>query len=248
MNRSWRIRILVLIGLLTPVACRRGAAPSAALPIPKAFGTALVEVSGGKQTGFIGTPLDQPLVVQVNDAQGNAVPGALVSFVAGGDARVTPSSGLTGDDGQLSVTCQVGSVDGHYRFLASTHDKSGKAITLQSEEIALGYQQNLGRQLNRRYCSRCHDQESTVERVSNYDNLVTKPHSFTNGGVLNAVSDTDLAAIITYGGAARHQSAEMPAYGGTLSKTEVDALIAYLRAVADPPYSPKGLNYAYVKQ
>ena len=60
---------------------------------PKAFGSALVEVSGGKQVAPVGTPVDQPLVVQVNDEKGAAVPGALVSFQVSGDAVVTPPKG-----------------------------------------------------------------------------------------------------------------------------------------------------------
>ncbi len=46
------------------------------LPQAKAFGAALVEVSGGKQIAIVGSPLDQPLIVQVNDAQGAPVAGA----------------------------------------------------------------------------------------------------------------------------------------------------------------------------
>ena len=211
---------------------------------PKAFGAALVEMGGGLQAGFVGTVLQQPLVVQVKDPQGSPVAGALVTFRAAGGTILTPSSGLTGDDGQLSVTCQLGSAAGRYQILAATTDKSAEPVTLQLEEIALGYQQHLGHQLSERYCSRCHDPESSAERVSNYDNLTVKPHAFTDGAFLNTVSDTDLAAIIAYGGASRSKSAEMPSYGGTLSKTDIEALLAYMRAVASPPYRAKGLIYA----
>jgi mono/diheme cytochrome c family protein len=211
---------------------------------PKAFGAALVEMGGGLQADAVGTVLEQPLVVQVKDAQGGPVAGALVTFRVAGETILTPSSGLTGDDGQLSVTCQLGSASGRYQILAATTDKSRKPVTLRLEEIALGYQQNLGRRLSERYCSRCHDPESNAERVSNYDNLTVKPHAFTDGAFLNPVSDTDLAAIITYGGAARSKSAEMPPYGGTLTKTDIEALLAYVRAVASPPYRAKGLIYA----
>ena len=211
---------------------------------PKVFGAALVEMGGGLQAGFVGTVLDQPLVVQVNDAQGSPVAGALVTFRAAGETMLTPSSGLTGDDGQISVTCQLGSTAGRYQIQAATTDKSGKRVTLRLEEIALGYQQNLGRQLSERYCSRCHDPESSAERVSNYDNLTAKPHAFTDGAFLNSVSDADLVAITTYGGAARSKSAEMPSYGGTVNKTDIEALLAYIRAVASPPYRARGLIYA----
>jgi mono/diheme cytochrome c family protein len=240
MRRCWLAFWTLALAL---TACHRTPS-SPATAQPKAFGAALEEMGGGLQAGFVGTVLDQPLVVQVNDAQGNAVAGALVTFRAAGGTILTPSSGLTGDDGQLTVTCHLGSAAGRYQIQAATLDKSGKPVTLRLEEIALGYQQNLGRQLSDRYCSRCHDPESTAERVSNYDNLTAKPHAFTDGAFLNAISDADLTAIITYGGAARNKSAEMPSYGGTLSKTDIEALVAYMRAVASPPYRARGLIYA----
>ncbi len=83
---------------------------------------------------------------------------------------------------------------------------------LKLEEIALGYQQVLGRQLNDQYCSRCHDPESTPARLSNYDNLETRPHAFTEGGTLNQMSDADLVAIIGHGGPALGRSPLMPPY------------------------------------
>jgi mono/diheme cytochrome c family protein len=211
---------------------------------PKAFGSALVEVSGGKQIAATGTPIDQPLIVQVNDTQGAAVAGALVSFHVSGGAAADPAEGLTGADGQLSVSVALGGVAGRYQILATTRDKAGKGIELRSGEIALGYQQNLGRQLNDRYCSRCHDSESSAERVSNHDNLKAAPHAFIDGVILNNVSDGDLLNIITHGGPALNKSAEMPPYGATLQKSEIDALVAFIRAVADPPYRLKGLVYA----
>ncbi len=242
MRGAFRFGLPIFGVLLGLAGCHRE--PAAPVLHPKANGAALVASSGGKQAGFVGSPLDQPLVVQVNDAQGNGVAGALVSFTAAGDATVKPATGLTADDGTLTVNCQLGSISGRYRIVATTWDKQGKAIPLTLYEIALGYQQNLGRQLNEKYCSRCHNQESTAQRVSNYDNLATKPHSFSDGGFYNTVSDADIAAIILYGGAGRHQSAEMPSYGGTLNKSDVDALVSYVRAVSDPPYHEKGLIYA----
>lgn len=211
---------------------------------PKAFGAALVEVSGGKQIAATGTTADQPLVFQVNDAQGAPLAGALVSFHPSGGAAVDPVEALTGADGQLSVSVTLGGVAGRYRILATTPGATGKGIELRSEEIALGYQQNLGRQVNDRYCSRCHDSESSAERVSNHDNLKAPPHAFTDGAFLNNVSDADLLNIIAHGGPALNKSAEMPPYGATLQKSEIDALVAFIRAVADPPYQLKGLVYA----
>ncbi len=37
------------------------------------------------------------------------------------------------------------------------------------------------------------------------------------------------------------KSPEMPPCSSTLSTTEIEALTAYIRAVADPPYRPPGV-------
>jgi mono/diheme cytochrome c family protein len=71
-----------------------------------------------------------------------------------------------------------------------------------------------------------------------------KPHAFTDGGTLNKMSGADLTSITLHGGPALNRSALMPPYGKTLSAADVRALIAYTRAVADPPYEPAGTVYA----
>ncbi len=235
--------ILAVLPLALPIGCGRRTSEGS-LPQAKAFGVALVEVSGGKQIAIVGSPLDQPLIVQVNDAQGVPVAGAAVSLRVTDDAVVTPAAGLTGSDGQVSVGVALGGVAGRYQVVTTTRDKSGKVIGLRSDEIALGYQQNVGRQLNETYCSRCHDPESTAERVSNHDNLNAIPHAFTDGSFFNTRSDSDLSSIITHGGPALNKSPEMPPYGATLHKADIEALITYIRAVSDPPYRLKGLVYA----
>jgi mono/diheme cytochrome c family protein len=209
-----------------------------------ATGAAIVESSGGKQIGYIGTPLDQPIVVQVNDASGSAVAGAAVYFSGPSGVNFTPASALTDSSGQVTSAVSLGQLAGRCKIIARTRDKSGKNLDLTLDEIALGYQQTLGAQLNAQYCIRCHDPESTPQRVSNMDNLSVKPHPFTEGDTLNKMSDADLIAIISHGGPALNKSAEMPPWGYTLSKNDIAALVAYIRAVADPPYESGGLVYA----
>jgi mono/diheme cytochrome c family protein len=236
-----RVLKVAAITLLFTAGCNR--APKTAEP-PKAFGAALVEVSGGKQAVAIGTVLDQPVVVQVNDAQGAPVANALVSIRVPGGGAATPASGLTGADGQFTSAVALGGSSGRYQIVASTRDKNGKSIDLRLDEVALGYQETQGRELNNQYCARCHDPESTPERVSNRDNLKAKAHAFSEGAALNAMSDSDLASIISHGGPALNRSPEMPPYGYTLRKTEIAALMAYIRAIGDPPYHSKGAVYA----
>lgn len=209
-----------------------------------AFGTALVESSGGKQIGNAGAELSEPLVLQVNDESGNGVPGASVQLNGPRNVTFTPSSGITDSSGQFSTNVSLGGVAGRYVLIATTPTKAGKNAELTIEELALGYQEQLGAQLNDKYCARCHNPESSQERVSNFDNLETKPHPFTEGDTLNKMSDSDLSAIISHGGPALNKSASMPPYGFTLSKTEIQALIAYIRMICDPPYHASGIVYA----
>jgi mono/diheme cytochrome c family protein len=208
------------------------------------FGTALVESSGGKQTGATGMVLAQPVVVQVNDDQGNAVVGAPVIFSVPAGVSFDPATGTTDSSGQFTTNVRLGGMAGRYQLTARTLTKAQKPVELKIEEIALGYQQQVGYQLDGRYCARCHNPESTAERVSNYDNLEVKPHAFTEGDTLNKMSDADLTAIISHGGPALNKSPLMPAYGYTLSKPEIEALISYIRLISDPPYHAAGTVYA----
>jgi mono/diheme cytochrome c family protein len=240
-KREITIGAIAFLALLS--GCARKSAPTAA-PSATAFGAALVESSGGKQIAATGATLSQPVVVQVNDDQGNAVSGARVDFSGPEGVTFDPSSGLTDSSGQLSTNVALGTMAGRYQIMASTMTKAQKKVDLKLDEIALGYQQQVGYQLDDKYCSRCHNPESTPEKVSNYDNLEVKPHPFTEGDTLNKMSDADLLAIINHGGPALSKSAAMPPYGYTLSKSEVQALICYIRIVSDPPYQASGMVYA----
>lgn len=233
------------IGLIVVIGSGGCSKKSTSPPMPKptAFGAALVESSGGKQIGATGAVLSQPVVVQANDEQGNAVPGALVEWSGSAGVSFDPPAGLTDSSGQFTTNVGLGGIAGRYQITATTLTKTEKNVELKLDEIALGYQAQAGHQLDEKYCVRCHDLESTPERVSNYDNLETKPHAFTDGSTLNQMTDADLTAIISHGGPALNKSALMPPYGYTLSKTDTQALIAYIRLISDPPYQGSGMVY-----
>ena len=231
-----------LLGLVILAGCKHSTPPAAGLK-PTAAGTALVETGGGHQVGVTGTALRDPLVVQVNDEQGTAVPGALVEFDGSAGAHFDPAMILTDSSGQATTSVTLGTVAGRYRLSAMTPGKS-KPVSLDIVETALAYQQRVGSILADKYCVRCHDQESSPERVSNFENLEVKPHPFTDGETLNKMSDADLTSIIRHGGPALNRSALMPPYGNTLNAADVRALISYIRAVADPPYEPAGTVYS----
>jgi len=232
----------ITLAIASVAGCKHKAQQAGALKATAA-GTSLVESSGGHQLGATGTTLKDPLVVQVNDDQGTAVAGALVEFHGPSGVSFEPAAMLTDSSGQATTAVTLGTVAGRYQLSVVTAGKS-KTVTLQTVETALGYQQRLGSILNTKYCSRCHDPESSPEQVSNIDNLEVKPHPFAEGSTLNKMSDMDLMAMIQHGGPALNRSALMPPYGNTLGPSDVRALISYIRAVADPPYEPAGTVYA----
>jgi Big-like domain-containing protein/cbb3-type cytochrome c oxidase subunit III len=236
-------RALILIPLIVLAGCSHKQQGATAVKAT-AFGSAIVESSGGKQIAPAGTLLPQPVVVQVNDAQGNGVTDAAVDFSGPRGVVFDPPNGSTDSSGQLTTNVTLGNGAGRYELVATTYDKSHKRIDLKLQEIALDYQQVLGLRLNQHYCERCHNSESTPERVSNYDNLDVKPHAFTDGDYFNKMSDDDLTAIITHGGPALNKSPQMPPYGYTLGKSDIQALLAYIRAIADPSRPGRGLAYA----
>ena len=235
--------ILILCRLGAGTGCARKLV-SAAGPAPTAIGAALVESSGGKQIGATGSVLPQPLIVQVNDDQGAALPGATVSFRGPTGVAFDPAGGVTDSSGQFSTSVTLGGMAGRYQLVASTMNKAQKKVELKVDEIALDYQRRWGQSLDEKYCARCHNPESTPERVSNFDNLEVKPHAFSEGETLNKMSDADLMSIISHGGPALNKSPLMPPYGYTLTKSEMQALIAYMRMIADPPYQAPGMVYA----
>jgi mono/diheme cytochrome c family protein len=209
---------------------------------PKAYGTQIVEVSGGKQAAEVGSALPQPVVVQVNGADGNGVTGALVRF-RGEGVQFSPAEALSDSSGQVTTTAQVGFAAGDYQLIVETPRQGGGTANVTLRETALGYESTLGKAVNDKYCIRCHDNESTPERVSNFDNLSPAPHQFADGATYNHFQDSDLIAITSHGGLAVGKSPQMPPFGTTLKPAEIKAVVAYIRAIADPPYQTPGVKY-----
>jgi mono/diheme cytochrome c family protein len=229
---------ILAIALLPVSGCLRQTASKGA-PQPRAYGSQIVEVSGNKQVTGVGSDLPQPIVVQVNGPDGKPVVEALVSF-HGDRVRFEPMQALSDSSGQVTTTAQLGFAPGDYQIVAETPKSNGGSAALELRETALGYQTTLGEQVNDKYCVRCHDPESTTERVSNFENLSPAPHAFTDGNYLNNLSDPDLLKVINLGGPALGKSPASPAFGRTLTPAQINAVIAYIRAIADPPYKPSG--------
>lgn len=105
----------------------------------------------------------------------------------------------------------------------------------QQHLIPLNYQQAKGKRLFYQYCVWCHA-DSTPAGPSNRSNLNPVPPLMNDGATLNGQSDTSLQKIVALGGSAVGKSAMMPPFGRTLTSGEIQALIAYTRAIAQPPF------------
>lgn len=101
--------------------------------------------------------------------------------------------------------------------------------------IPLNYQQAQGKRVFNNNCVWCHA-DATQAGPSNRSNLSPTPPLFTDGETFNSLSDDSMRNTITLGGSAMGKSAIMPPWGKTLTPEEIRAVLAYARAVAQPPY------------
>lgn len=101
--------------------------------------------------------------------------------------------------------------------------------------IPLNYEQVQGKQLFYQQCVWCHADQSPAG-PSNRSNVTPTPPLWNDGATLNSLSDAFLEKFIAQGGSAMGKSAMMPPYGHTLTPAEIQALVAYARAIAVPPY------------
>jgi len=103
--------------------------------------------------------------------------------------------------------------------------------------IFLNYQQAQGKRIFYTNCVWCHA-DATPAGPSNRSNVTPTPPLFNDGATMNALSDEFMQNTITLGGSAMGKSAVMPPWGRTLSQDEIRAVIAFERAIAQPPYHP----------
>src|SRR5687768_4467733 len=103
-RRGASVRLLSL-GLL--LAC--GGDPSGPDDDDPGPAAALTAVSGGTQTGVVGSTLPQPVVVKVADAQGRGVPGIAVNFrIDSGNGTLAPGVDSTDASGQAQTIWTLG--------------------------------------------------------------------------------------------------------------------------------------------
>ena len=99
--------------------------------------TTLTLVSGDGQAGTVGEELDDPLVVQVTDGQGNPMSGVTVTWAPGDNGSADPTSSTTGTNGEASTIWTLGSEPGEQTLTASAEGVDG-SVTFTADAEAGG--------------------------------------------------------------------------------------------------------------
>jgi hypothetical protein len=117
--RFWAIAALLAVGVL------RCGGDNVAPP----DATDIASFSGDAQTGSIGLPLANPLVVLVTDKNGNPVSGVSVEWAAVNGGTVSQSAVETGADGKASVSRVLGSEPGEESTTATVSGLQGSPVS-----------------------------------------------------------------------------------------------------------------------
>lgn len=83
-----------------------------------------------------------------------------------------------------------------------------------------------GRKVFGKYCSICHGVEGKGDGFNAY-NLNPKPRDFTDSSYRDRMDSTQIIETISSGGAAMGFSYQMPAWGRTMTKTDIEKACYY---------------------
>ena len=118
-------------------------APGKQVPEVSFSATALPEnanmiapVAGEDQTGRVGTPLPDRLVVKVTDAFDNPIPGVPINWSAGGGGSVSAATVNTDEQGLASVERILGPTTGQQTATASSEGLAGSPVTFVHTALA----------------------------------------------------------------------------------------------------------------
>lgn len=111
-----------------------------------------------------------------------------------------------------------------------TRNASGSNVPT-ADVANLTYEQRQGKHLYMKYCQVCHGEKGKGDGFNAF-NLDPKPRDFTNAKYMIALSDARLMETISQGGRGVNKSLLMPTWGGRVSKSEQEYIIAYVRHFA----------------
>jgi len=94
-----------------------------------------------------------------------------------------------------------------------------------------------GKQLYARQCAVCHGPEGRGDGPS-AAGFATKPANLADGRIMNPLPDEFLVNVILNGGPAEGLAPTMPPFRGHLGEPQARQVVAYLRTLAQPPYTP----------
>jgi hypothetical protein len=123
-SKAWLLTLVIAAAALT---CRGD------LAAPKQHPAALVPLAGNGQVGSISQPLPLPLVVRVEDAEGQPLEGVAVAWTVSGGGRVSESSVLSEKDGRAAVQWWLGGTVGQQTTTAAAADLPPVLFTATAE-------------------------------------------------------------------------------------------------------------------
>ena len=118
---------------------------------------------------------------------------------------------------------------------AKDNGPQDQGVALAQQDSSFGwnvepaaYEVREGKFLFNRYCAVCHGAGGAGDGFNAY-NLDPKPHSLADSSYMAQISENSLKQVIELGGGGVNKSVLMPPYGHTLSKIQIQYLIAYIR-------------------
>lgn len=134
---------------------------------------------------------------------------AFIVGCGGGGGGTTEGNGATSGTGDQGTGTETGSTDGA---------TGGDAVVAQGQTI---YAEK---------CALCHGASGHGDGPGAAA-LEPKPRNHTDGSYMNTQTNEQLHEVIKNG------KGQMPAWGATMTDEEIDAVLAYVRTLAEPAYT-----------
>lgn len=117
---------------------------------------------------------------------------------------------------------------------SAVESETSEVSSVASDSVApvLTYAQRKGKRLYDHYCAVCHGTEGKGDGFNAY-NLNPRPRDFTQKEYLARVNRKWLTEVVSQGGRGVKLSTAMPSYEKTLSRRQIEDIVAYLTYLAD---------------